>query len=93
MKLPVKYDKCNLQQRQFVKEAYIKKQNGLCCHCGNSLDRPPHESVRNLPVDITLFPLDFFKHPTHLHHDHTTGLTIGAVHNHCNAVLWQHFGE
>jgi hypothetical protein len=28
-----------------------------------------------------------------LHHCHQTGLTIGAVHAKCNAVLWQYHGE
>lgn len=32
-------------------------------------------------------------YPVHLHHDHKTGLTIGAVHAKCNAVLWQYYGE
>lgn len=49
--------------------------------------------LRGMTVNMKLFPPNFFKHPVHLHHDHQTGMTIGAVHNHCNAVLWQYYGE
>ena len=40
----------------------------------------------------TIFPENFFDHSIHLHHDHDTGMTIGAVHAHCNAVLWEYEG-
>jgi hypothetical protein len=33
------------------------------------------------------------KSPIHLQHDHDTGLTEGAVHAYCNAVLWQYEGR
>jgi hypothetical protein len=32
-------------------------------------------------------------HPVHLQHSHVTGLTEGAVHAFCNAVLWQYEGR
>ena len=32
-------------------------------------------------------------HPIHLHHDHDTDLTIGAVHAYCNAILWEYHNE
>jgi hypothetical protein len=40
-----------------------------------------------------LFPELFLKYPVHLHHSHVTGLTIGAVHAYCNAVLWVYHDE
>ena len=44
-------------------------------------------------IDEELVPENFFKYPVHLHHSHYTGMTIGAVHANCNAVLWQYHGE
>jgi len=93
MFLPVDYNSINSQQRKAVREEYLKLQEGLCCHCGARLDRVPHPSVMKLPIDRHLFPRNFFKYPVHLHHNHDTGMTIGAVHCYCNAVLWQYHGE
>jgi hypothetical protein len=42
---------------------------------------------------LSLFPKNFLKWPVHLHHSHDTGMTIGAVHSYCNAVLWQYHNE
>ncbi|AGI61771.1 hypothetical protein VCO139_0016 [Vibrio phage VCO139] len=42
---------------------------------------------------MKLFPKNMFQYPIHLHHDHNTGMTIGAVHARCNAVLWEYYGE
>ena len=50
-------------------------------------------AVTELEIHEELFPKNFFDHPIHLHHDHETGMTIGAVHAQCNAVLWQYHGE
>jgi hypothetical protein len=44
-------------------------------------------------INARLFPPNFFNWPVHLHHCHVTGLTIGAIHCHCNAVLWQYHGQ
>jgi hypothetical protein len=49
--------------------------------------------VQEIWVDLKLFPRGFLSNPVHLHHCHTTGLTIGAVHSRCNAILWQHHGQ
>jgi hypothetical protein len=49
--------------------------------------------VMSKKINVDLFPPNFFKWPVHLHHDHRTGMTIGAVHCRCNAVLWQYHGE
>lgn len=93
MKLPVNYDECTPQERRMVRAEYIKIQGGLCSHCGASLNGSPEAKIDQLPIKYSLFPPSFFKWPVHLHHDHNTGMTIGAVHNKCNAVLWQYHGE
>lgn len=90
---PVDYAKLTPQERKSVREQYVKEQNGLCHHCGAPLNEdPPHDVLRKW-VNKRLFPPNFFKYPIHLHHNHDTGMTIGAVHCYCNAVLWQHYGE
>lgn len=33
-----------------------------------------------------VFPKNMLSNPIHLHHDHTTGMTIGAVHAYCNVI-------
>ena len=91
--LPVDYTKLTQSQRREVRLQYIDQQNGICPHCGQPLDGLPSEEVRAAPVLHELFPPNFFDHPVHLHHSHDTGMTIGAIHARCNAVLWQYFGE
>jgi len=91
--LPVNYDKTPPAGRRMVREAYIEFQKGLCSHCDNPLHGKPSKSVKDLWVDKSLFPKGFFSNPVHLHHSHETGMTIGAVHCYCNAVLWQYHGE
>lgn len=93
MQLPVNYNNLTSRERKVVRNEYVKLQHGKCYHCSNALDRPPSSEVRSRRVDPTLFPSNFFDWPVHLHHDHETGMTIGAVHNYCNAVLWQYYGE
>lgn len=93
MKLPTDYNKLSRKERGLVRKEYIRLQKGKCIHCGGDLDRPPRPEVRSLKVDRSLFPPAFYDHPVHLHHNHDTGMTIGAVHAHCNAVLWYHHGE
>jgi hypothetical protein len=93
MKLPVNYNKIPFYQRRIVREEYIKLQEGKCYYCKYSLNEQPSNSVLNKKINKKLFPLNFFNWPIHLHHDHTTGMTIGAVHCHCNAILWQFHGE
>jgi hypothetical protein len=53
----------------------------------------PNIDVLTMPINEKIFPPNFFKYPVHLHHDHNTGMTIGAVHAYCNAVLFQYHGE
>lgn len=93
MDLPVDYRVLSSAKRKLAREQYVRMQKGLCCHCGEPLDGKPAESVRQQRVDRRLFPPNFFKWLVHLHHHHDTGMTIGAVHCYCNAVLWQHHGE
>ena len=90
---PVNYDALTQPQRRQVRERYIDEQGGLCAHCkGSLLDEPP-EAIRDKRVNWKLFPPNFTRYPVHLHHNHETGMTIGAVHALCNAVLWQFHGE
>lgn len=93
MYLPVKYNKLKPHEKRLVREEYTRIQNGNCAHCGAPLIGPPTEEIANKWIYRKLFPDGFFNHPVHLHHNHDTGLTIGAVHNICNAVLWQYYGE
>ncbi len=91
--LPVDYNKLHWSERRTVREQYITEQGGNCSHCGASLKGEPPKAITGKRVNWSLFPEGFRKYPVHLHHSHDTGLTIGAVHNYCNAVLWQYHGE
>lgn len=92
MKLPVDYEELTPTQRREVREEYVRLQSGKCSHCGEPLFKKT-TIAEDYPINRRLFPVGFFKNPVHLHHDHDTGDTIGAVHAHCNAILWQFFGE
>lgn len=91
--LPVKYSKLTPRERRLVREQYIKQQEGNCYYCHATLGEPSPPQVREKCVNAKLYPETFFKYPVHLHHDHGTDMTIGAVHCYCNAVLWEHHGE
>jgi hypothetical protein len=93
MKLPVNYNEIKQTERRKVREEYVRIQQGKCSHCGAPLDKQPCSSVRSKRVKPKLYPKGFFDNPVHLHHSHVTGLTIGAVHCYCNAVLWEYYGE
>ncbi len=93
IELPVNYNSLHYTERRLIREEYITQQNGKCYYCDSQLNEEPSDSVKQKPIDKHLFPLNFFKYPVHLHHNHKTGMTIGAVHNYCNAVLWQYHGE
>jgi hypothetical protein len=93
MSLPVNYNDLHYTERRVIREEYIKLQCGKCYYCDELLiDKPPDE-ILHRPIKKYLFPKTFFYYPVHLHHNHITGMTIGAVHNYCNAVLWQYHGE
>lgn len=91
--LPVNYNLLHPNDRRVVRERYVEIQNGLCSFCDMPLDGEPAKEIAEKEIDDHLFPKGFFKFPVHLHHDHVTGMTIGAVHCYCNAVLWQYHGE
>ena len=76
-----------------MREEYIKRQKGKCCFCNKMLSQNPAKGIREARIDKSLFPPNFFKHPVHLHHNHDTGMAIGAVHARCNAYLWEYEGE
>ena len=58
---------------------------------------PPEDFREQWPIaaelDRGVFPAGFLNYPVHLHHDHDSGQSIGAVHAYCNAILWVHHGE
>ena len=89
-KLPVYYDKLTQPERAEVRNQYWKEQEGLCYYCKTELTLSPNMTKH---IDWRKFPKHFLKNPIHLHHRHDTGLTLGAVHAYCNAVLWQYHGE
>jgi len=91
--LPVEYDNLSRDEKRLVREQYIKEQKGLCYYCKSALTDEPPKSVLDKTIMWRLFPKNFLKYPVHLHHSHDTGLTLGAVHAYCNAVLWQYHGE
>ncbi len=90
MLLPVKYADLSFPERKSVREQYVVLQNGLCAHCKLTLSEP---AIETKPINLKLFPCNMFKYPVHLHHSRLTGMTIGAVHNYCNAYLWQYHRE
>lgn len=90
---PVDYTKLNPRQRRKVREAYIKHQNGKCYWCGEDLDSPPPQRITKYKIFWEAFPPNFLANPIHLQHCHKTGMTEGAVHAYCNAVMWQYHGR
>ncbi len=91
--LPVDYDKLPQRERRAVREQYIKQQDNLCMFCGEDLFDEPPERVTEQYINWDFFPRGFLNAPIHLQHDHGTGLTEGAIHAYCNAVLWQYHGR
>ena len=88
--LPINYNNLTSAQRREVRLQYIKEQNGLCYYCSESLDKPAPKRITDKPINWKLFPPNFLQYPIHLQHNHSTGMTEGAVHNYCNAVIWQY---
>ena len=93
VQLPVDYNALTQPERRAVRERYAEVQGGACCHCHAPLDGEPSAEIRSESINLRLFPPHFLKYPVHLHHNHNTGMTIGAVHARYNAVLWQYHGE
>lgn len=92
-KLPVNYHSLHWAERRKVREEYIRRQEGKCMYCEEPLEKGPPKRITDIRVNWRLFPKSFLKHPIHLQHDHKTGLTEGAVHAYCNAVMWQYEGR
>lgn len=92
-KLPVDYTKLTAKERKEVRELYAYLQNDVCVYCGGLLFQDPPEAITSKYIDWRLFPKNFLKHPVHLQHNHKTGMTEGAVHAYCNAVMWQYEGR
>lgn len=93
MHLPQDYTKLDQQQRRMVRDEYRIRQDGKCHYCKCLLSDQPRSDVMAKKIRWSAFPPQFLKYQVHLHHSHETGLTIGAVHALCNAVLWQYHGE
>jgi len=91
-KLSVDYTKLTPSERKKVRNQYVALQEGICPVCKNPLASQPAEFVLKHKINWEMFPDNFLKHPVHLHHDHNTGMTIGAVHAYCNAYSWQYHG-
>jgi len=89
----VKYDALKPAEKREVRLAYIVEQKGLCYYCKAPLEGQAAWEIKDKKVKPHLYPKGFFENPIHLHHNHVTGLTLGAVHAHCNAVLWEYHGE
>lgn len=91
--LPQHYPSLKREEIRVVREAYVKEQKGLCAYCQTPLVEEPAAHIQAAWIDESLFPPTMFKFPIHLHHNHDTGMTIGAVHARCNAYAWQYEGE
>ena len=91
--VPQHYKAMTPAARRQLREQYVIAQEGKCMYCQGSLEAPPPKHITDRPIKWALFPPLFLKYPVHLHHDHDTGLTLGAVHSYCNAVLWQYEGK
>ena len=93
MAIHTDYNKLTQRQRRNLREEYVRRQKGKCFYCEEALDEPAPERVTEKKVNWNWFPTEFLKHPIHLQHDHDTGMTEGAVHAYCNAVMWQYEGR
>jgi hypothetical protein len=87
------YNKLTFQERRELREQYIEQQDGKCIYCGGELNNQPPKNITDKQINWSLFPENFLKYPVHMQHDHVSGLTEGAVHAYCNAVMWQYEGK
>jgi hypothetical protein len=91
--IPAVYDSLTPKERKAVREQYRKLQGNRCIYCFCDLDDFPLERDEEHNIDWSRFPDGFMSHPVHLHHDHDSGLTVGAVHGLCNALLFVRHGK
>jgi len=89
--LPVNYNELHYTEKRIVREQYIVEQDNKCFYCKYSLDKDPPIHITKNKINWDLFPLNFLNSPIHLQHCHKTGMTEGAVHMYCNAVLWEYY--
>ena len=87
------YKDLSPSERRLKRVEYEHHQEGRCFYCKGFLAVQPPASVTDKPINWRLFPPNFLRYPVHLQHDHKTGLTEGAVHAYCNAVMWQYHGR
>lgn len=90
--LPINYHDSHWTVRKEARLQYIKEQDGFCHHCGSLLSEPVPPQIAKYKINKRIFPKGMFDNPIHLHHDRKTGLSIGAVHAECNAILWEYYG-
>lgn len=90
IELPVDYSKLSWSERKKVRNLYVTKQRGKCLYCSEDLLEQPPAQILNKIINWKLFPENFLKYPIHLQHNHSSGMTEGAVHAYCNAVMWQY---
>lgn len=86
------YSTLSYKERADLRKRYAEAQNGECAYCGTLLSCNPAAWILADDINWSLFPPAFLVHSVHLHHDHTTDLTIGAVHARCNAHSWYYKG-
>ena len=90
---PVNYNNTPYWERKTIREQYIEEQEGKCYYCGEDIHKEPPLRITDVKINWKRFPKNFLKYPIHLQHCHKTGMTEGAVHAYCNAVMWQHEGK
>lgn len=93
LQLPVDYTKIKTAEKKKVRLQYIERQRGLCHYCNGPLTDDAPQYIKVKKINWKLFPKGFLNNPIHLQHNHTTGMTEGAVHSYCNAVMWQYDGR
>lgn len=94
LELPAMYDALTWYERREVREKYTIVQCNRCYYCKSELDMEAPQWLRDkYPLDPRRWGPEFLKHPIHLHHCHRSGLTLGATHAYCNAILAQYHGE
>jgi len=87
------YDDLTSKQKAKLRNEYIEFQKGFCLYCKEPLNVAPPKIITDQFINWRLFPKGFLNAPIHLQHDHETGMTEGAVHAYCNAVMWYYEGK
>lgn len=90
---PKYYSQLTPAERRQVRLQYIEEQEHECWHCHSNIHEEPPKAILEKRINWSEFPKGFLNNPIHLHHNHNTDFTIGAVHAYCNAVLWDYFGQ